>query len=348
MSSDQWKRTFDQKIVRLRVLACVLVVLVHITNAYLYSEDAAIVHMNTFPLIILINTVGRLGVPSFFMISGWLMLSRAFNFEKNKKKLIHYISILFIWSVIFLLWNACVLNEDVEWNPLFYLFEPAKNHFWYLYDLIGIYIAYPLIDILVHHMNRKTENYFLFFWLLLAGGGNLLTRLLAMGGVGVSLEYRVPILQGTYWLGYCVSGYILYKRRDELKKKVSNKLLTLSALLSILAIVTLTYVDTLHAEVFKDRFLTYGELFSMIAAVSVFILNSRIQAREYRIMKAFGKYTFGIYLIHPVFIDIAKIHFGFGGLHLTYILPILIVVVLASAVSTFIILKIPHINKIVT
>lgn len=110
-------------------------------------------------------------------------------------------------------------------NPLYYLFDTAKNHLWYLYDLIGLYIAFPFIQAMVHHMDRRVENMFLVLWLILAGGGRLLTRVPELSSIDVGIEYMVPILQATYWLGYFISGYLLYKRKDDLKQKLSTPLL---------------------------------------------------------------------------------------------------------------------------
>ena len=66
---------------------------------------------------------------------------------------------------------------------------------------------------------------FLVLWLILAGGGRLLTRVLELSSIDVGIEYMVPILQATYWLGYFISGYLLYKRKDDLKQKLSTPLL---------------------------------------------------------------------------------------------------------------------------
>ena len=207
-------KSFDQHIVRIRVLSCVLVVLIHITHAYLYAGGA--IESKKFIPLVIINAASRIGVPLFFMISGYLTLRRPYDPEKNRKKIIHYIGVLFIWSCLFLLWNTLFLHDDPMLNPIYYLFETARNHLWYLYDLIGLYIAFPFIQAMVHHMDRRMENMFLVLWLILAGGGRLLTRMMGLIGTPVNMEYMVPILQATYWLGYFIGGYLLFKRMDEL------------------------------------------------------------------------------------------------------------------------------------
>ena len=78
-------KSFDQHIVRIRVLSCVLVVLIHITHAYLYAGGA--IESKKFIPLVIINAASRIGVPLFFMISGYLTLRRPYDPEKNRKKI---------------------------------------------------------------------------------------------------------------------------------------------------------------------------------------------------------------------------------------------------------------------
>lgn len=338
-------KKFDYNIARLRIAACILVIMVHITHAYLYQNG--VMDLKKFPVLIVLNSIARLGVPLFFMISGLLCLKKSYTLEKVRSKIIHYVYVLVIWSIIFFVWNGWYLQEDQCLNPIYYVFEPMKNHLWYLYVLIGLYISYPLANIMIKHMNRSMENYFLLLWLLLAGVGNLLTLLMDLKGYNVSLEYKVPILQGTYWLGYYVAGYIIYKRKEDIKDKVPNWALIIAFLLSISCISVLTYADSIINGGFKVRFLTYGELFLMIASIAIFILNYKIKETRFPILNTLGSYTFGIYLVHPMFVDIAKdyIHFPYS---IVYIFIFLILILIPSTLITIGIMKLPKIKKIVT
>ena len=339
-------KSFDQHIVRIRVLSCVLVVLIHITHAYLYAGGA--IESKKFIPLVIINAASRIGVPLFFMISGYLTLRRPYDPEKNRKKIIHYIGVLFIWSCLFLLWNTLFLHDDPVLNPIYYLFETARNHLWYLYDLIGLYIAFPFIQAMVHHMDRRMENMFLVLWLILAGGGRLLTRMMGLIGTPVNMEYMVPILQATYWLGYFIGGYLLYKRKDELKEKLSVPLLSSVFIGSILMITLLVCADSFEAHDFQDAFLTYGELFMMLSSTSAFLLNTRFKAKQHRLFDWFGPLTFGVYLIHPIFIDIAKEFIRFPWASALYIPLLLIVILIVSSLIVWVLSKLPGLKKIVS
>lgn len=342
----QKTKSFDQHIVRIRVLSCILVVLIHITHAYLYAGGA--IDSKKFIPLIFINAAARIGVPLFFMISGYLTLRKPYDPDKNRKKIFHYIGVLIAWSCFYLIWNKLFLNEDPVSNPLYYLFDTAKNHLWYLYDLVGLYIAFPFIQAMVHHMDRRMENMFLVLWLILAGGGRLLTRVLELSSIDVGIEYMVPILQATYWLGYFISGYLLYKRKDELKQKLSTPLLAAVFIGAVAMITALTYTDSMLAEDFQDPFLTYGELFMMLSSTSFFLLNTRFKAKEHRLFDWFGPLTFGVYLVHPVFIDIAKELIRFPWASALYIPLLLVLIISVSAIIVWIMAKLPGLKKIVS
>ena len=158
----------------------------------------------------------------------------------------------------------------------------------------------------------------------------------------------MPILQATYWLGYFIGGYLLYKRKDELKEKLSVPLLSAVFIGSILMITLLVCADSFAAHDFQDAFLTYGELFMMLSSTSAFLLNTRFKAKQHRLFDWFGPLTFGVYLIHPIFIDIAKEFIRFPWASALYIPLLLIVILIVSSLIVWVLSKLPGLKKIVS
>lgn len=78
-------KKFDYNIARLRIAACILVIMVHITHAYLYQNG--VMDLKKFPVLIVLNSIARLGVPLFFMISGLLCLKNLTPWKKSDPKL---------------------------------------------------------------------------------------------------------------------------------------------------------------------------------------------------------------------------------------------------------------------
>ncbi len=337
-------KKYDHQLTRLRIFACILVILVHITNSYLYAEK--VLYADSFIPSLLMNIIARVGVPLFFMITGALSFSKSYSFNKNKNKIIHFLSIVIVWSVFYFLWNTFILHQK-PLHLISYIFDPIKNHLWYMYDLIGFYIAFPLIYIMVKNMNRSMENYFMILWLILGGGARLLTRVLSMYDIEANLQYYVPIVQATYHLGYFICGYILYKRKDEIQKLPAALWFFLSLITTIL-ICYLTYKDSNIQGHFHDSFLTYGSLLTMINSISIFNLNLKYEAKYHKAAVYFSSLTFGIYLFHPVVIDIFKRTLAFPNISFLWIPILLFIALVISTIFTAIIKKIPFIKKAVS
>lgn len=338
------QKKFDNQLTRLRIVACIFVILVHITNSYLYAKDALLA--SSFIPSLYLNVIARTGVPLFFMISGILALQRPYSSNKNRQKILHFLTILILWSIAYYIWNIFILHQ----NPLHlisYLFDPVKNHLWYMYVLIGLFISFPFIHTLVNHMDRSMENYFLFLWLFLGGGVRLLTRFLDMYDIEANMQYYVPIVQATYQLGYFVCGYILYKRKDELKNIPSIAYLLLSILFTLLT-TYLTVKDSLIQTKFHDSFLTYGNLLTMLNSMSILLLNFKFKAKQNKYIQYFSGLTFGIYLIHPVIIDVWKHYLSFPNISIYWIPILLIATLILSSIFTAIVKKIPFISKLVS
>ena len=79
-----------------------------------------------------------------------------------------------------------------------------------------------------------------------------------------------------------------------------------------------------------------------------FLLNTRFKAKQHRLFDWFGPLTFGVYLIHPIFIDIAKEFIRFPWASALYIPLLLIVILIVSSLIVWVLSKLPGLKKIVS
>jgi len=108
-------------------------------------------------------TVGRLGVPIFFFMSGYLLLDRAYDFESTKRfyrrNLVGLVLTTEIWIVIYNLFNAYfygrTINVDVLIRNMLFLEPTQMSHMWYMPVIIGIYFFLPFAANAVQHMDDK-------------------------------------------------------------------------------------------------------------------------------------------------------------------------------------------------
>ena len=145
----------------LRILSAIAVILLHISGGYLQCEDA--VPQNcTFPLMFL-NHIVRFAVPCFLMLSGAFILADERNadyqyFYKKSFRNIGITSIVFCLLYIFyriakLMAGVLIAHKHGLDHILPGLWEIFKSviqgdpyyHLWYLFALIGLYLAAPFV-----------------------------------------------------------------------------------------------------------------------------------------------------------------------------------------------------------
>ena len=107
-------------------------------------------------------TFGRLGVPVFLMLSGYLNLFiKDFSQEKEinkffKKKVFPLFICVEIWTVLFEIFYSFFWNVEIVWcdllQRLLFLKPINMMHTWYLPVILGLYLAFPLIDVCLRNV----------------------------------------------------------------------------------------------------------------------------------------------------------------------------------------------------
>ncbi len=115
-------------------------------------------------------TAGRLGVPVFLFLSGYLLLSRhpCRSFDDivsfYGKKWFPLLRCWLFWIAIYAVING--LGTQDQWNnfgrQLCLVRQPPYNHCWYMPMIIGTYLAIPILSMLIETGGRRL------FYLLLA------------------------------------------------------------------------------------------------------------------------------------------------------------------------------------
>lgn len=154
----------------LRILACVMVIFLHVSGQNFRSCDITSRQWMAFNLY---NSAVRSCVPLFFMMSGKLFLSRdkmcslSVLFKKYIWKLVF---LYFIWSFFYAAMR--IGKPDVfDHSYCFLLIKETKKsefHLWYLPALIGVYFLMPILWTIAKYEDGKYLQYacimFLMFW----------------------------------------------------------------------------------------------------------------------------------------------------------------------------------------
>lgn len=340
------KKERQLNIEALRIVAIICTIIIHITNVYFRKYP--LISDSYYFFAVLFNSLARICVPVFFMISGSLLIPREDDSKKYWKRIIKFFIVLVVWSLIYMLFYNRFSFKGIVMS--LFNAEASSRHLWYMYALLGIYLTLPFIRKMCKYLTEKEENLFLILWCIFSGL-QIIYIPVARGilNYNIDISYPIPFVEVAYYLGYFICGHILYKRYDNYKRnKRTNLYLILGYLSSSLITAICTYFFTMLFDKRCDVFFWYKSIFIIISSACIFLLFV-INKDKFKSEKLllFSKYTFGIYLIHGIFfVSLRKIftYTDYNSLYMT--IPVAIVVYFVSWIATYILKKIPLIKEL--
>ena len=337
----------DHSLDFLRVLSMFLVIVIHVSNVYCrdYSNLSNISYFGA----VIFNSLARISVPIFFMISGALLIGKEYDFKKYKERVFKFIRILVIWTLIYFIFDYFYFApKDTEVISLLQsLFIPIKNHLWFMYAIIGLYIALPFVTNMLKNMSKHQENLFLGLWMGLCGGVYIFRLILSIFyHFPTNIIYDVPLVQGTYYLGYFIAGYILYKRKDNLK--IKDWMLVAIFIASMLINIFGTYYASLATDMYNDRLLAYRSLLYIVPSIAIYLLVIRNydNSKPSKLFSNIAPYSFGVYLIHIIFLFQLMRFTNLSDLISFVGIPLYsFIIFIVSLISVYLLKKIPLLGK---
>jgi surface polysaccharide O-acyltransferase-like enzyme len=286
-----------------------LVIVIHVSN--IYSRNYINISDFSYFFATFFSGLARVSVPLFFMISGALLLSKKDD-DSYKKRITKILIILISWSVIYYLWDIFVMNYDKPLVATFFksFFIPLKAHLWFLYSLIGIYIVLPFIRKIFNNTSYKEDKLFIYLWMFFTGFVYIFRLMIQLLNIKTAITYPVPLVQGTYYLGYFVLGYIIYKNIDKIK--ISNKIKNITLISTISFIILGTYIVSLISNSYYEGLFAYRSILYMLFAsiIMLYTLENKkmINNKMIKIISFISPYSFGIYLSHVIFLNILNMY----------------------------------------
>lgn len=244
------------------------------------------------------DAASRWCVPVFVMISGALLLNpdkrEAFKYFYQRRAMRIAPAIVF-WSVFYLLWGALMYHLDgVPMDAAAWLRKATSGepyyHLWYLYMLVGLYLFAPYLRALYQRCSARQRMAAVVAIFVLAIIQTL-HRELNASGYGFFLTWFLP------YISYFLAGRMMFD--GELRLPMPGLILCATIALTAFGVSVLSTPDGLNGY-FYDTFSLTVPLMSL--AVFQLILNARSLPR----MAAVAPLTFGSYLAHPLFLDIAE------------------------------------------
>ena len=99
----------DYNLEIIRNISFLSVIIIHVANYYCRAFDK--IPQNEYIFSLILDTLARVSVPCFFMISGALLLGRDEPLKKHWHRLIRFLIPFIVWSIIYYFWNIYYLKE---------------------------------------------------------------------------------------------------------------------------------------------------------------------------------------------------------------------------------------------
>ncbi|HDT1287333.1 TPA: acyltransferase [Enterobacter asburiae] len=316
----------------LRILCCLLVVAIHVApmhDAYLKLDVSDFEKHES----LIIQSIVRMGLPVFFIISGIFILN---DNKKNdiggfyRKRLTGLLIPFFVFSAI----HYIVAGIGVNGNDIYSLIQGyavgllSKTgiavHFWFVYVILGIYLVSPAFSVMYSGISERGAV-IVFLILVLSKAYNIYFSWLIPG---------IEIPNIPTWLTYFLLGGLIPRLPS-----LSSKWLLLLFSLSFSLTCIMTYVQFSGSiKLYLAPFDSGVNMILQSTACCMFFYSLRLVVRE-RIEKGvcfIASLSYGVYLIHfLVLIEIGRFLDASWYLH-SPVLYTLIVTLMVFVISMII------------
>ena len=319
----------------LKIFACFLVVILH-TITYGLQENK-----RNFGIVL--YYLGTIAIPIFFMVNGYLQLRRKVNYKYVINKVFNGILnfIVFLFKIIV---NGKVENLFEQVYKCF-LQKGYFYQFWFLGSLILIYLVLPILSRI---FNTEGNLYKKITVILI-----IESILINVIGIRCYLRYNLVIKDNiiqtfriwTWLMYFCLGGYI---NKNDILQKISKKI-------HICAIVFCTGLSLVYQYLVSNAF--YGNLYAenfydsvliIINSILVFTYFRKVNYEDSKLVTMISNLTMGVYIVHPLLKNVIKKVFS-QVIQINNLsnVVILLFVYLGSLIISYVIYKIPKLNKII-
>ena len=313
----------------IKIIACICVVGLHAVG------------MNNYTIYYLCDC----GVPLFFMVDGYLLLSREnIDYHYAFHKIFHVLKIVFCWNLLILV--PVLLFRHKLVNPFRLVLDSMLQkgylwHFWFFGSLLIIYLLLPLFHKAFFekkHYHRVSCLLFMFICLCI----HTLSMI-----KGFPLHAFVPqSLRLWSWLFYFLLGGLFFSSASKLQRL---SIWTHAALLIVFTIINNVMEKKIGLYLIHDRLAEnfYDDITSIIwySLLFAFLLRIPIKESFSRIITDLSNLTMGIFIIHPILLTaLNAVYMPKGNVS---VIIFWIGLTLISFIITYIISRIPVVKELV-
>ena len=324
----------------LNILAIIAVVALH-CNGIVHNNP----NRSAWDSSLIVECLFYWAVPVFLMLSGATLMKYRERYDTKtffKKRFLRVLIPFIFWATFMFVWKIFTKQmnfEDVNSVKKLlnaFLANKEESTYYFMFNIIGIYLTMPLLSLLAKEENRKTLWFtVLLFFIFNSTFPNILPLF------GITYNNSLTIQIG----GYIVFVFLGYLLSTQDLKKSYRILLYISAILGLVYRYSTTFIlSKLAGQVVKTTW-SYTSWHSILLACAVFVfvknlkINEKIKQNKNitNILKVVSSCSLGIYLMHKVamyyqtyllIIDVTSWQWRTLGIISTYFICLIIVYIL--------------------
>ncbi len=337
----------------LRAMATIAVILIHVASMNIKTTwfiSGEWMSMNIY------NSLSRWCVPIFVMISGVLFLDVSKNLSTSilyKKYILRIVLIFVVWTGIY---TTIDIHNEIRKKEVIQNLIRGHYHMWYLILIIGLYILTPILREIV-----KNEKVFIYFVVVAIIMGFLLPQLVDIirsfniRSVNRILSHINYVLDTTNvndllcYPAFFMLGYYLNKKELSIK---TQKIIYILGIIGLVMNIGLSFGCSALTREFQD--IPYCSINVFMTTIAVFVFAkyhlSKINKNSsiHTALMSISKYSFGIYLIHPLILEYMNNNLSINPRKFYSVLSIpaiTIVVFVFAYIASVILNRIPIVKK---
>lgn len=338
----------------LKFLASFGVVMIHVDANFRQGEF--IKNTTAWDLSLAINLLTKWCIPIFIMISGYYLLNSSKDIDYStflKKRFKKVLLPFIVWSIIYNLYYQYISSGiSIKWTILGLvkniLGYPTAAPLWFLYPLLGLYLMTPIFKGIIDKIDFKIVAVIIGFSILIKTISPF-TDIMLNGSVNYWKD--VPIASSTFAIYFILGGYL---GRVNIQKSLRILLYVVTAI-----VFAVGFVATYKVQFIYDRSLEVtldiGAINNMLLCISLFVMAQNMKFEKLSKSYIFTEFVgilslvnFGVFLFHPIVIDLVKVKFlGTSGSLIWLLVAQGIIVYLITSIAVYIMKKIPLLKEIV-
>lgn len=285
------------------------------------------------------------GVPLFFMVNGYLLLSREkIDYSYVFRKILHILKVVVLWNLVITVPVFLFRHKLV--NPLRLSFESLLQkgylwHFWFFGALIIIYLLLPLLH---DFLGGKILHHKIICLVLMCAC--LVMNILSMTkGYPLHMFIPQPLRLWTWLFYFLMGGLISYvpPKTHQFPAAFHVLLLVLFTIINNVAEkrIGLYLINSRLAEYF------YDDLTSILWYMLLFTFLLRIPLKDSpaAAVSCLSSLTMGIFIVHPILLALLNTIYVPAGAF--SVLAFWMLITFISLAITFIISRIPVVKHLV-